>query len=795
MRARHTGGRVRTRRLIAGAGALAAILALPCAALAQPFDTRPRETAALKRAKTRADSVLPPASRRPAAPRTQLFNNTVLFAGVQALDNEAWAGYTPPDSTGAAGVDRYVEIVNSRIAVFNKDGTVAVPSDDLQHFYKANGLTALATGTSHGDPGDSVFDVQVQWDEASQRWLIASADEEASGTAPNHVIFGWSATPDPAGAWCVWRTSGTHTFDDYPKLGHDDTHLMIGTNEFVNNSEASGFNQSNLWVVQTPPASDSTCPASQPSIVGGGPQEVRSAFTPVPVNIADSGTTGYVVATTGAAASSLVLLYTVDATGHISATGAPITVKSFSEPPSVQQPGSTDVIDSSDGRLTQAAAVGGRIWTQHTVRSADGQRAEVRWYEIDPAATNKLVQEGAITDLSNSVFNAAVSPAVDGTHAAIQFNVGGAFHLVEIRGQMRAATTPLGQMENELTVDTSAAIDQDFSCAQGPSCRWGDYSGASPDPATGNEAIVWGTNQLNGLPPGPPGQPGDPAWVTRNFALQFGDNNQPFTASVDGFPFTSPSAAPAFNFAASRTGSTFQCSLNGGAFAPCTPGRPFGPALANGSYTFAVIATDPAGQQSAPVQGSFIIAAPLPETVIDSGPPASGTSRTASFVFHSSKAGSSFRCSFDGSAFAACASPFIKTHLSPRTHAFAVRAIDAQGNVEPTPAASSFKVSLAQGTATVRPQRISRRHTVSVRVSCPARREQRCTGTITLTSRIKLASKRFRVSAGRRSTVHVTVTKTGRRRLQSKKRLKVKASARFNTPTKRITRTFILRKR
>jgi hypothetical protein len=286
-----------------------------------------------------------------------------------------------------------------------------------------------------------------------------------------------------------------------------------------------------------------------------------------------------------------------------------------------------------------------------------------------------------------------------------------------------------------------------------------------------------------------------PSWVTRNFAVQFGGTDPAPTATVDGFPFTSSSPTPAFNFASSETGSTFQCSLNGGAFAPCTPGNPFGPALANGNYTFAVIATDAAAQQSQPVEGSFSVAAPLPHAVIDSGPPATGTSRTASFSFHSTKAGSSFQCSFDGSAFAACAPPFTKTHLSAAQHAFAVRAIDAQGNVDPSPAASSFKVTLAQGKASIRPQRISRKGTVSVKISCPAAREQVCTGTITLTSGKKLGSARFRVRAGRRSTVHVKLTKTGRKRVQSKKRLRTKATVRFNSPAKRTSKTFTLRKR
>src|SRR5207248_1553732 len=152
-----------------------------------------------------------------------------------------------------------------------------------------------------------------------------------------------------------------------------------------------------------------------------------------------------------------------------------ITVASFSAPPNVQQPGTTDVLDSQDGRLTQVVAVGGEIWTQHTVRSADGKRAEVRWYELNPTAVTKLVQEGSVTDLSNSVFNAAISPAADGTHAALQYNVGGRFHLVEVRGQTRNSSTPLGGLENELRIGAaSPAVDQDFTCGRSEERRVGN---------------------------------------------------------------------------------------------------------------------------------------------------------------------------------------------------------------------------------------------------------------------------------------------------------------------------------
>jgi hypothetical protein len=60
-------------------------------------------------------------------------------------------------------------------------------------------------------------------------------------------------------------------------------------------------------------------------------------------------------------------------------------------------------------------------------------------------------------------------------------------------------------------------------------------------------------------------------------------------------------------------------------------------------------------------------------------------------VFSSSEAGSRFECKIDGGPFAPCVSPFHK-RLSFGHHRFEVRAADAAGNVDPTPAAASVAV-------------------------------------------------------------------------------------------------------
>jgi hypothetical protein len=68
-------------------------------------------------------------------------------------------------------------------------------------------------------------------------------------------------------------------------------------------------------------------------------------------------------------------------------------------------------------------------------------------------------------------------------------------------------------------VATSTAADTGFDCIQLGHCRWGDYAGASPDPAaptTGTTGQVWGTSMLSA----PGGSSSSSGWTTQNFAVK-----------------------------------------------------------------------------------------------------------------------------------------------------------------------------------------------------------------------------------------------------------------------------------
>jgi CSLREA domain-containing protein len=81
-----------------------------------------------------------------------------------------------------------------------------------------------------------------------------------------------------------------------------------------------------------------------------------------------------------------------------------------------------------------------------------------------------------------------------------------------------------------------------------------------------------------------------------------------------------------------------------------------------------------------------------PETTIVKGPKARSHKRTAKFRFVSSEANSTFQCKLDRKPFKPCRSPKKYKRLRPGKHVFQVRAIDAAGNRDKSPAKKTFRV-------------------------------------------------------------------------------------------------------
>lgn len=174
------------------------------------------------------------------------------------------------------------------------------------------------------------------------------------------------------------------------------------------------------------------------------------------------------------------------------------------------------------------------------------------------------------------------------------------------------------------------------------------------------------------------------------------DTAAPETMLLETPPLADNSVMVMFRFDSNERNVSFDCSLDGGAYAACKSGDTFGP-IADGAHSFAVRAHDRAGNvDSAPAIFAWNVDTSTPDTQLLSGPVGAQPGTTAQFTFVSGDAGSgaTFECKIDAAAFAACSSPFDATALAEGVHTFSVRVRDAVGNYDPTPATRTWTVDL-----------------------------------------------------------------------------------------------------
>jgi hypothetical protein len=417
----------------------------------------------------------------------------------------------PPDPTGAIGPSSYIELINLQYGIYGRDGSI-VNHGDL--------------GAFTGLPVTELSDPQIVWDPGAQRFYYVVLDTTRYGFA-----FGYSLTANPQSPadFCRYILNfgygSTLSLPDYPKMAVTQDFVLIGVNVFF---FASIYNGSDLnWLYKPPPDS---CPSS---IDGGKFSQLRNAdgsytSTPVPAVNADPTSTGWVVGTQdpGTGSGAVLSVFRVTKQGNGTPAVSPamaIGVPGYSVPADAPQPGTSATLDTMDSRLKHAVAgvdpsLGTNvtaIWTSHTVLGGAG--AEERWYEINTNGTPSLAQSGRASSASLFAFNGGISPdrANDGTSGAygasmvMGFNTSSPNQYSAV--QMVSKKPGSGQSDFVL-VKQSAGANVDFSC--GPTCRWGDYSGATPDPLIGSGGRVWLSGEWNR----PSVDGSAPTWATWNWS-------------------------------------------------------------------------------------------------------------------------------------------------------------------------------------------------------------------------------------------------------------------------------------
>lgn len=184
---------------------------------------------------------------------------------------------------------------------------------------------------------------------------------------------------------------------------------------------------------------------------------------------------------------------------------------------------------------------------------------------------------------------------------------------------------------------------------------------------------------------------GSPRTVTSNQTSTVRDATAPTTTIVSGPPASSTSTSAPFDFSSDDANATFECNLDGAGFQPCTDPRTF--VVGQGPHMLEVRARDAFGNVDAsPATHSWTVDSIAPETTIVSGPPATTSSPTANFDFSSSDPSATFECSLDGAGFQPCSDPHTFNNVGQGMHTLEVRARDAAGNVDASPATHAWTV-------------------------------------------------------------------------------------------------------
>jgi hypothetical protein len=418
----------------------------------------------------------------------------------------------PPDATGAVGETRFIALVNRKFAIYDKSSTDPIKSGTLNHFA---GVPAANT-TTHP---------QIIWDPQTSRFYYLMLTVPSA--TDNRLAFGFSTTANPSrpADFCHYQVEGYgDQVPDYPKLGDSRYFLLMGVSA---SHPDFGFIRGDSLAVTKPP-SGSACP--DPASLGLtfvpdllNPDGTQT-FTPVAVNSTDTANAGWMIATPNSRPANSLTLFKVtrnpDGTANIQNPGSRQRVPLYDVPADAPQKNSTNLLDTLDGRLTNAVSAidpsqGGRqaLWTQHTV--AGGAGAEVRWYEFNITGSGML-QSGEVTDPSTYNFNAAVSPdrAVDATTAqfgdgmVMGYSSSSPTLFPQVRMVSKVGAAP---QSPEVLVKSSGTFYRGPDCV-GSLCRWGEYAGATPDPTpVSGPSRVWLVNQF-AFNPGVPTASGWRPW-------------------------------------------------------------------------------------------------------------------------------------------------------------------------------------------------------------------------------------------------------------------------------------------
>ena len=396
--------------------------------------------------------------------------------------------YTPPDTTGDVGPNHYVQMVNVKLAVYDKSGNLLYGPVDINSLW--SGFGGPCENDNDGDP-------IVLYDDMADRWMIT----QFAISSGQEQCVAVSTSSDPLGTYYLYDFP-MPDFPDYPKFGVWPDAYYFGTNTgYPNQYYAHALDRANMLAGN---------PATIQSFGGNAnflmPADVDGMLPP------PAGSPGYFYTfySNGypdhpAGVDRLAIYeFNVDWTTPANSTfnlvtEIPIapynyTVCGFFVQDCVPQPGTTQRLDT----LSYWPMVRWQYRNFGAYESAVGNftvdldgtdKAAIRWFELRKQGSNpwSLYQEGTYAPDSDHHWMGSI--AQDGSgNIALGYSVSSSTTRPAIRYATRSRNDPLGTFQAEASLIEGGGVQTGAN-------RWGDYSSMTVDPT--DQCTFWFTSEYH----------------------------------------------------------------------------------------------------------------------------------------------------------------------------------------------------------------------------------------------------------------------------------------------------------
>lgn len=391
-------------------------------------------------------------------------------------------GWYPPDGGIAVGTNQIVEVVNSSINVYDKNGTL-LSSQTLNNFFSALGT-----------PGsDFLYDPSAYYDQASGVfWVLATSEHNSPDRS--HQLVAVSQNSDVTNGWYLYPLDATYdgsnetsNWCDYPHMGVDADAVYISCNQFSFPSTSASFQYGKVrTVAKSEFINDSCCTWWD---FWNLPQTTR----PANERYTNPGFGDFWVAADGSGGSgdTLNVYQLQNPLDCCNGSGGPTLVEhdqgvgSYDSAPSGAQPNSVQGVDTGGTRIQYAVYQSGYLSVGQTIACNPGgvTHACVAFTNINvssyPTMTN--VSDWVEGMVGEDLYYPYVDENINGDKTMVYSRSDGTS--IYPGAYYRGITSPTngcgGCLDGEVTM--KAGTDNYLVLDGINRNRWGDYQGASVD--------------------------------------------------------------------------------------------------------------------------------------------------------------------------------------------------------------------------------------------------------------------------------------------------------------------------